>query len=379
MTTAPVSSSDQLPAPQGAARRVFTAAQACLLGFLALVLFIYVCKVAKGVMIPFVIAFFLWYLINAVARVLGVPRIWGGRPMPRGLRTAVAVALLSVLVLVVGSLVRDNIDQVVHEAPKFQASFEKMLADGAERFGVEQAPSFAELVNLAKKHLDIGEVMSGFAALLTSLASRTVIIVVFIGLLLYEQQFFAYKMRRMVRGRGAAAQWHRVFRVIDVKIQRYVGVKAFVSAIDSFLTFVILSFFRVDFAVFWGIMAFFLHFIPYAGSFVAISMPVLIALIQFGDLGTTLMVFAALCTSHAFLGHILDPYLMGNNLNLSPIFIISNLAMWGMIWGVPGMFLAIPILALASITLAQFRTTRPLAVLLSKTGELEKKPKASEA
>ena len=74
--------------------------------------------------------------------------------------------------------------------------------------------------------------------------------------------------------------------------------------------------------------------------------------------------------SHAFLGHILDPYLMGNTLNLSPIFIISNLAMWGMIWGVPGMFLAIPILAIVALTLAQFERTRPLAVLVSKTGEI---------
>lgn len=370
--TAPMTDSAAMATP---ARRAFSAASAFMLGFLALVLFIYVCKVAKEIMIPFVIAFFLWYLINAVARVLGVPRIWRGRPMPRGVRTFLSVVMLSILIFVVGSLVRDNIDQVVHEAPKFQASFEKMLADGAARLGIENVPSFAELVELAKKHMDIGEVMSGFASLLTNLASRTFVIVVFIGLLLYEQRFFAYKMRRMVRGRTAAAQWHKVFRVIDVKIQRYVGVKAFVSALDSFLTFLILSMFRVDFAMFWGIMAFFLHFIPYAGSFVAISMPVIIALIQFGDLGTTLMVLAALCTSHAFLGHILDPYLMGNNLNLSPIFIISNLAMWGMIWGVPGMFLAIPILALASITLSQFKTTRPLAVMLSKTGELEKKHK----
>ena len=368
-----------MPAGPTPARRAFSAASAFMLGFLALVLFIYVCKVAKEIMIPFVIAFFLWYLINAVARVLAIPRIWRGKPMPRGVRTVVSVLLLSLLIFVVGSLVRDNIDQVVQEAPKFQASFEKMLADGAQRIGVEQVPSFAELINLAKQHMDIGEVMSGFAALLTNLASRTFVIVVFIGLLLYEQRFFAQKMRRMVRGRNAAAQWHRVFRVIDVKIQRYVGVKAFVSALDSFLTFIILSLFRVDFAVFWGIMAFFQHFIPYAGSFVAISMPVIIALIQFGDLSTTFMVLAVLCTSHAFLGHILDPYLMGNNLNLSPIFIITNLAMWGMIWGVPGMFLAIPILALASITLAQFKTTRPLAVMVSKTGELEKKPKHEEA
>jgi AI-2 transport protein TqsA len=84
------------------------------------------------------------------------------------------------------------------------------------------------------------------------------------------------------------------------------------------------------------------------------------------------MVLGVLCMSHAMLGHVLDPYLMGNNLNLSPIFIISNLIIWGMIWGVPGMFLAIPILAISTIAMAQFEATRPLAILLSKTGVVEK-------
>jgi predicted PurR-regulated permease PerM len=120
-------------------------------------------------------------------------------------------------------------------------------------------------------------------------------------------------------------------------------------------------------------MAFFLHFIPYVGSFIAIFTPCAITLIQYGDIILLLQVIAVLCTSHAFLGHILDPRLMGEALNLSPICIIMSLAMWGMIWGVPGMFLAIPILAIIVITLSQFDTTRPLAVLLSKTGELEKR------
>ncbi|HYD17315.1 MAG TPA: AI-2E family transporter, partial [Patescibacteria group bacterium] len=159
----------------------------------------------------------------------------------------------------------------------------------------------------------------------------------------------------------------------DDKIQKYIGVKAFVSMLDSFLTFLILTYFNVDFAGFWGVMAFFLHFIPYAGSLLAITAPCMIALVQH-DLTTALMLAGTLMTSHAFLGHILDPYLMGNNLNLSPIFIITNLAMWGMLWGVPGMFLAIPILAITTIALSQFESTKPVAVLFSKTG-LDTPPK----
>jgi predicted PurR-regulated permease PerM len=88
------------------------------------------------------------------------------------------------------------------------------------------------------------------------------------------------------------------------------------------------------------------------------------------------LTLVCLATSHAFLGHILDPYLMGNNLNLSPIFIITNLAMWGMLWGIPGMFLASPILAIVALALGQFERTRPLAILMSKTGVIDVRTRA---
>lgn len=347
-------------------------ANAWMLCLIALTLFLYLCMVGKPIVIPFVIAFFLWYLLNATARFFGVFRIWkGGRPAPKHLRRLLAVFLLVLLMGTVAMLVRGNIDDVVREAPKFQASFEKIMLDFSARIGVEREPSLAELAALVREHVDIGKIITSFAAMLTAFTWKTMIVVLFMALLFYEQRFFALKVRRMFRRRRAMMSLHRVLKVVDVKIQRYVGVKASVSALDSFLTFTILSLYGVDFAAFWGLMAFFLHFIPYAGSFVAIAMPTVIALIQFGDLWTCLLVLATLCTSHALLGHVLDPYLMGNNLNLSPIFIISNLAIWAMIWGVPGMFLAIPLLAVVAITLSQFPQTRPLAILLSKTGNID--------
>lgn len=351
-------------------------ANGMMLGFIAACLFIYVCYIAADIMIPFVFAVFLWYLINAIARVLGMVKLPGGKRLSEGLRTSLGILALLGMMFLIYELVHQNIDDVVREAPKFQESFEKIVRQAAALAHVEHVPTLRELADeLVGKYVDIGATMRAFAALLTGMAGKALVIILFIGFLLYEQRFFARKIRWMFPEKATQERVREILKTIDIKVQRYIGVKSFVSFLDSFLTFMILSAFSVDFAGFWGVMAFFLHFIPYAGSFVAISMPVLIALIQFGDLGTTFMVLAALSVSHAFLGHILDPYMMGNNLNLSPIFIITNLAIWGMIWGVPGMFLAIPILAIVTITLAQFERTRPLAILVSKTGVIDSKPK----
>ncbi len=339
------------------------------LGFIAACLFIYICKIGVAVIMPLVISVFIWYLINAIARFLGLLTSKSGYKLPRFWRYVLAQAVIFIVMFMLYKMVSANINDVIREAPKYQASFDRILAQVAGIFKLDHIPTMHEATKeIFGNYVDIASLITVFAALLTGMAGKTLIVFFYVGFLLYEQRWFDRKLKLMIPDKTQEARVRSVIRVIDVKIQRYIGVKAFVSLTDSTLTFLILTYFDVDFAGFWGVMAFFLHFIPYAGSFIAISTPCLIALIQHGDIVLLMKVIAVLCTSHAFLGHILDPYLMGSNLNLSPIFIISNLAMWGMIWGVPGMFLAIPILAITTIALSQFESTRPVAVLFSKTG-----------
>lgn len=340
--------------------------------FLAVALGVYVCKIASDIMIPFVIAVFIWYLINAVARFLGLLHTVSGRVLPRFWRFVIAILLMLGLATLIFELVHQNIDTVIRDAPKFQSSFARIVEDVSGALHLDHVPSFEEMrEEVMGKYVDIGTVVKYLATMLTDTAGKTLAILFFVGFLLYEQRYFDRKTKWMIADPEREQRFRAALRQVDEKIQKYIGVKALVSFLDSFLTFSILSAFSVDFAGFWGVMAFFLHFIPYAGSLVAIALPVLTALIQFSDIGTAFMVLAALSTSHAMLGHVLDPYLMGNNLNLSPIFIITNLAAWGMIWGVPGMFLAIPILAIVTLLMAQFEATRPYAILVSKTGVVD--------
>lgn len=62
--------------------------------------------------------------------------------------------------------------------------------------------------------------------------------------------------------------------------------------------------------------------------------------------------------------------MMGNSLNLSPMVILLNLSLWGAIWGIPGMFLCVPILVISMIFFSHMPQTRSIAVFLSRDGEL---------
>jgi AI-2 transport protein TqsA len=78
-------------------------------------------------------------------------------------------------------------------------------------------------------------------------------------------------------------------------------------------------------------------------------------------------------------GNIIDPMLMGRALQLSSFGIIISLAFWSAVWGVPGMFLSVPIMVGIMIICAEIPALRTIAILLSRDGLRANEPSAAEA
>jgi predicted PurR-regulated permease PerM len=335
------------------------------LGFIVFSLVVYVLHTGAVILIPFFIAVFVWYLINAMARGIGSVS-FGDIRLPRSF-----CFFLSMLILCGGlwfgyKLISLNAATILRQAPQYQAKLTELAQGVLSGMPDSFRPSLKEV----EDYLNIGGIMTAVLKTLSGVAGKTLIVLFYTGFLLYEQQFFARKIKEMFDSAAAEKRMHGILRSIDTNIQRYIWVKTLVSALTGLLTWLLLWMVGVNYAEFWGLLAFILNFIPYVGSLAAIILPSVIALVQFGDFSVLAGVLVGLSVIQLSCGSILEPRLLGDRLNISPIFIICNLAMWGLIWGVPGMFLSIPILAMAIITLAQFEKTRPLAVLLSKTGDI---------
>jgi predicted PurR-regulated permease PerM len=103
---------------------------------------------------------------------------------------------------------------------------------------------------------------------------------------------------------------------------------------------------------------------------VATIFPTLLTLIQFDTFTPFLIVGVGLTSAQFLIGNVIEPKLMASSLNLSPLVVLLSLALWGSLWGIPGMFLCVPITVILLIVLSHFDTTRPLAVTLSERGEL---------
>ena len=146
------------------------------------------------------------------------------------------------------------------------------------------------------------------------------------------------------------------------------------SSVTGILVGFVLSILGVKFYWMFGFLAFMLNFIPSIGSVIATILPLPVALID-PELGivSKVLVLAIPGGIQFFIGNILQPKLMGESLDLHPIVVLLSLIFFGMIWGIIGMFLAVPITAVVKILLERFGYTRAIADLIAgKTDVLTK-------
>jgi len=114
----------------------------------------------------------------------------------------------------------------------------------------------------------------------------------------------------------------------------------------------------------WGTMAAVLNFIPFLGHVVGFSVIGLVALMSFGDLETALIppaVYACL----AFLeGQFITPAIVARRLTLNRVAVFVALIFWGWLWMIPGMLLAVPMLAVFKIFCDHIRPLKPIGEFL---------------
>jgi AI-2 transport protein TqsA len=143
-----------------------------------------------------------------------------------------------------------------------------------------------------------------------------------------------------------------------------------VNLISAALSFVILFFAGIDSPLFWAFLIFLLNFIPVIGMLIGTLFPAIFSLIQFGEFTPPLLLFFSIGTIQFAVGNVIEPRIMGNSLNISPLVAIVALAFWGTLWGITGMFLSVPITVIMIIVCSQFPKTRPVAILLSEKGKI---------
>ncbi len=182
-------------------------------------------------------------------------------------------------------------------------------------------------------------------------------------MMLHETETFRTNVRRGLRDESSAdffASVHSVTR----QFQRFFLTKTWVSILTGAVTCLVTYLFGIDFPFIWGTLAFLLNYIPNIGSMIAVIPPVLLAIVQFDNPSRAIGALAGLTATQMIIGNFLDPKMMGRSLSLSPFVVFSTMIFWGWMWGVPGVFLAVPMTIMMRIVFEHFPALRPIAIMM---------------
>ena len=162
------------------------------------------------------------------------------------------------------------------------------------------------------------------------------------------------------KSKETSSEWNEIIG----HVKKYIFTKFITSSATGILVGLIYWLLGMELAFIFGTLTFILNFIPVIGSIIAVLLPIPIAVLQFQDLTSIMLVIFLPAIVHTVIGNILEPKIFGETFGLHPITIILSLIFWGMIWGIIGVLLAAPITAIVKITFKKFETTLPIARLL---------------
>lgn len=320
--------------------------------------------IGKFILLPLASAMILALMIHAATDALSrIPLV--GRLPAFALRLALLTGFAAV-VLLLYSVVASTVDDIVQRTPAYDQNLRDIVARGAAAFHIESGEAWQAIREATIDQVDLRQLALTVLGALTSVGVTVLITMVFTIFLLSERKSLGEKLSVALSDRSNTDRSFEALANVRERVSRYLLVKTGINVLIGAISYLIMRFFGLDFALFWALMIGLFNYIPYVGSIVAVAFPVLLSVVQFGELGTTLLLAVVMTAAQIAVGNILEPQVIGRQLNQSPIVVVCALAVWGAIWGIPGAILAVPMTAILAIVLHAFPATRPVSLLLAE-------------
>lgn len=323
---------------------------------------VFALKTLQAILLPFFIAIIIAFIFEPFFELLKKKRV------PSFLAIVIVILTIVIIANIVSVFILTSVGPFTAGIPKYQDKFNLLLqyaSENLKNYGID-AVALKESMNL-KNIIQDSSVQGWITSLFTSIASifgDFVLILIYVIFILSELGSLKRRVLRAFseeRARRIANTMGDIF--LDVR--RYIVGKTVINLLHAILIGIILWLFDVDFYIVWAFLSFLMHYIPTIGSMIATILPFMTALVQFDSFGTAIVILIILIVLANVVGNIVEPQVLGDKLDLSPILLLLSLIMWGYVWGVMGMILSIPIMSMIKIVLMNFESTRPVAILMS--------------
>ncbi len=320
-------------------------------------------KLASDILNPFFLAIF-------ISIVASQPVNW---LIKKGIGKSLSIVIIMLLIIIsgllVGGLIGGSIGQFTQSLPKldqdFKAAFQDIIINLKE-FGIDLSDQ------QFLKAIDPGKIMGFTASTINGMGNilgQTLIITFIVLFMLFELESFPTKYKIITSHEKSPRIYN--FEMIIHNVRSYLGIKTLTSLATGVIIALSLKLIGIQYAFFWGLIAFLMNYIPNIGSLLAAIPALLFALIENG-LGGTLWTAGVYIAVNIIIGSILEPKIMGDGLGLSTLVVLLSLLFWGWVFGPIGMFLSVPFTMALKIILETSDSSKWLSVILDSEDNAEK-------
>lgn len=346
---------------------------------LGLVVILMVLKELQHIFLPFVIAYFLFFIFEPLNDLLVKYKL------PLGIAIFVNIVIMLALIFGASRIIIDAFVQFSYQLPTFEGKLNHIISTTAQSIGIKDETFTQFNISELLQSYDYGGLASG-------LFSSTVDLFTYIFLILFFFIFIssghgkfveAIRLRFVEKGVKSTIKkikkgikdhdneeyttveedlasmtiqremkLQKTFKDITEQIQKYILTKFLISLLLGVVVGITCWAFGIKFFIVWAVISILLNFIPNIGSVIAVLLISLMALIQYESFSYALFIASTLILIQNLIGNLLEPKIVGNRLGLNPLVILLSLMLWGYLWGIIGMFLSVPLTAVIKIIIS---------------------------
>lgn len=331
-----------------------------LLLIIVIPLVFYLMKILSFIFIPLFFSMFIALLFLPLMRWLEKKRL----PMPLSILTIVGI--IAGIFYLGGRLIKISSHEILAADNTFfqQAEYKiiSLIHSVEHFFGIERLAD-DRFIDHYFKNVDVFSNLMPTLDFVGNTLTMTLMTAFFVVLFLAGSINFQDVMHSILFKQKFSSV--KTFRKIEKDIIKFIWVKFVISFFTGVGFTLACLLFDVSFPVFWGLFAFLINFVQMVGSIVSVILLSLFALVELDPTGTLIFFIAVITGVQVLMGSILEPVFLGKTFSINVITVLVMLMLWGFIWGVPGLIMAIPITVFVKIVLEQFPGTQIIARLMS--------------
>lgn len=333
--------------------------------FIGAIAFFAILYIAKNILIPVVFATIIAIVLSPMVDFFVRLRI------NRVVAITITLLLTFLVIVAFGSLLISQAVRFSESVPtlveKFTLIINQTINDASEYFAWDPQKIHAwitktqsEIINMSTAAIGQSLVIAG------SILVVLFLLPVYVFLILFYQPLLLEFIWRLF-GTHNQSQVKEIVTQIKTVIQRYLTGLLIEAVIVAILDTVALLILGIEYALILGILGALLNIIPYIGGLVAVALPMIVAIVTKSTPMYALYVMAAYYFIQLVDNNYIVPIIVSSKVKINALFSIIVVIAGNALWGIPGMFISIPVLAIVKLICDHIESLKPIGFLLGDT------------